>query len=65
MADGIRCALCVVRRYALEEGLPVSGVEVIARWLVPDCVDRVVLPLRVGKALRAFADGYVAVLLPA
>ncbi len=35
------------------------------RWLLPEGVDRVVLPLLVGKALRAFADGYVAVLLPA
>lgn len=37
----------------------------IGRWLLPEGVDRVVLPLLVGKALRAFADGYVAVLLPA
>ncbi|RIX47573.1 MAG: MFS transporter [Rhodocyclales bacterium GT-UBC] len=37
----------------------------IGRWLLPDGVERVVLPLLVGKALRAFADGYVAVLLPA
>lgn len=34
-------------------------------WLLPEGVNRVVLPLMVGKALRAFADGYVAVLLPA
>jgi len=38
---------------------------VTGRWLLPEGVDRVVLPLLVGKALRAFADGYVAVLLPA
>lgn len=37
----------------------------IGRWLLPEGVDHVVLPLLVGKALRAFADGYVAVLLPA
>lgn len=37
----------------------------IERWLLPAGTDRVVLPLLVGKALRAFADGYMAVLLPA
>ena len=37
----------------------------IERWLLPAGTDRVVLPLLMGKALRAFADGYVAVLLPA
>lgn len=37
----------------------------IGRWLLPEDVDRAVQPLLVGKALRAFADGYVAVLLPA
>lgn len=37
----------------------------IARWLLPEGVDRPVQPLLVSKALRAFADGYVAVLLPA
>lgn len=37
----------------------------IGRLLLPDGVDKVVLPLLIGKALRAFADGYVAVLLPA
>lgn len=37
----------------------------IGRWLLPKNVDQVVLPLLLGKALRAFADGYVAVLLPA
>lgn len=35
------------------------------RLLLPAGVDDHVLPLLVGKALRAFADGYVAVLLPA
>jgi len=38
---------------------------VIRRLLLPDGVDELVLPLLVGRALRAFADGYVAVLLPA
>jgi MFS family permease len=38
---------------------------VIGRLLLPEGVDKVVLPLLIGKALRAFADGYVAVLLPA
>lgn len=37
----------------------------IARLLLPGGVDRMVLPLLLGKSLRAFADGYVAVLLPA
>lgn len=35
------------------------------RWLLPDGVHTSVLPLIEGRALRAFADGYVAVLLPA
>ena len=35
------------------------------RWLLPNGVDPSVLPLIEGRALRAFADGYVAVLLPA
>jgi MFS family permease len=35
------------------------------RLLLPADVHDHVLPLLVGKALRAFADGYVAVLLPA
>lgn len=52
-------------RYAVEKGCPVSGTEVIRRLLLPDGVDERVLPLLVGRALRAFADGYVAVLLPA
>lgn len=37
----------------------------MGRLLLPDGVDQVVRPLLIGKALRAFADGYVAVLLPA
>lgn len=37
----------------------------IVRLLLPPEVDRAVLPLLAAKALRAFADGYVAVLLPA
>ncbi len=37
----------------------------IGHWLLPEGVDHVVLPLMLGKALRAFVDGYVAVLLPA
>jgi hypothetical protein len=36
-----------------------------ARFLLPSGVDAAVSPLLVGRALRAFADGYVAVLLPA
>ena len=37
----------------------------IGRWLLPKGVAPLVQPLLIGKALRAFADGYVAVLLPA
>ena len=37
----------------------------ICRWLLPDKVDPLVLPLLIGRGLRAFADGFVAVLLPA
>ncbi|MFA5242070.1 MAG: MFS transporter [Sulfuricella sp.] len=37
----------------------------IARLILPPGVDRVALPLLAGRALRAFTDGYVAVLLPA
>ncbi len=35
------------------------------RFLLPSGVDTAVAPLLVGRALRAFSDGYVAVLLPA
>ena len=35
------------------------------RWILPPGVPPAVLPLLLGRALRAFADGYVAVLLPA
>ncbi len=37
----------------------------LARLLLPAGVDPAVLPLLVGRGLRAFADGYIAVLLPA
>ncbi|MBI5660227.1 MAG: MFS transporter [Nitrosomonadales bacterium] len=37
----------------------------IRRLLLPVGVDDLALPLLVGRALRAFADGFVAVLLPA
>ncbi|MBS1211564.1 MAG: hypothetical protein H6R26_180 [Proteobacteria bacterium] len=37
----------------------------IYRLLLPGGVDRAVLPILVARAVRAFADGYVAVLLPA
>lgn len=37
----------------------------IERLLLPDGVDRAVLRLLASKSLRAFADGYIAVLLPA
>ncbi len=42
-----------------------SSLEVICHWLLPKGVDGIALPLLIGRALRAFADGYVAVLLPA
>ncbi|MES2295989.1 MAG: MFS transporter [Pseudomonadota bacterium] len=35
------------------------------RWLVPEGASPAVRPLLLARALRAFADGYVAVLLPA
>lgn len=37
----------------------------IRRLFLPNGVDEYALPLLMGKALRAIADGYVAVLLPA
>ena len=37
----------------------------IRRWLLPDEVEKSALPLLVARALRAFADGFIAVLLPA
>ena len=37
----------------------------IGRLLLPEGADPRALPMLVGRALRAFADGYVAVLLPA
>ena len=37
----------------------------IGRFLLPSGVDAAASPLLVGRALRAFSDGYVAVLLPA
>ncbi|MGR8981687.1 MAG: MFS transporter [Gammaproteobacteria bacterium] len=36
----------------------------IGKLLLPEGVNRTVLPILIGRALRAFADGYVAVLLP-
>ena len=40
-------------------------IDCIRRLLLPRGVEEFALPLLMGKALRAFADGYVAVLLPA
>lgn len=37
----------------------------IRRLLLPNGADGTVMPLLLGRALRAFADGYVAILLPA
>lgn len=42
-----------------------AQVPVIKRLLLPAGASASVLPLLQGRALRAFADGYVAVLLPA
>jgi MFS family permease len=38
---------------------------ILARWLLPPDADLNALPLLVARALRALADGYMAVLLPA
>ena len=40
------------------------GDVVIQRWLVPAGANATVRPLLIGRALRAFADGYVSILLP-
>jgi MFS family permease len=45
-------------------GSALSAAAVIGKLILPDGVDRTVLPLLIGRSLRAFADGYVAVLLP-
>ena len=37
----------------------------MSHWLLPDDAHPAALPLLLGRAIRAFADGYVAVLLPA
>ena len=37
----------------------------MSRWLLPHGAHPTVLPLLLGRAFRAFADGYVAILLPA
>jgi hypothetical protein len=51
---------------ALTRQAPVERAALaLARFLLPSGVDPAVLPLLVGRALRAFTDGYVAVLLPA
>src|SRR5574337_1751390 len=43
-----------------------TGPEAVAfRWLMPAGVGREAAPLLVGRGLRALADGYMAVLLPA
>jgi MFS family permease len=54
-----------VRGYAAEKGVEVAGDSVIARFILPAGVGRAALPLLAARALRAFTDGYVAVLLPA
>ena len=47
------------------EGLVFSSRDWVARLLLPSGSDRSAMPLLVGRGLRAFADGYMAVLLPA
>ena len=42
-----------------------GGTGAVGRFLLPSGVDSVTGPLLVGRALRAFSDGYIAVLLPA
>lgn len=37
----------------------------IARFILPAGVDPAALPLLIGRAIRSFADGYMAVILPA
>jgi MFS family permease len=39
--------------------------SLVARWLLPPEVSLIALPLLLARALRALADGYMAVLLPA
>lgn len=41
-----------------------SRSAVILHWLLPEGADPAIRPVLVGRALRAFADGYVAILLP-
>lgn len=41
-----------------------SRSAVIPHWLLPEGTDPSIRPVLVGRALRAFADGYVAILLP-
>lgn len=54
-----------MRRSTVQKNYRLARSEVIRRLLLPGGVDHGVLPLLVGRALRAFTDGYVAVLLPA
>ena len=42
-----------------------ASIVALARLLLPPGVDPAVLPLLVGRGLRAFADGSIAILLPA
>lgn len=42
-----------------------QNVRFMSHWLLPSGTHPSALPLLFGRALRAFADGYVAVLLPA
>ncbi len=54
---------------AVRHGREASAVAAVQGWLarlfLPQGVDGLALPLLVGRALRGFCDGYVAVLLPA
>jgi MFS family permease len=52
-----------VRATKPHRALGISGV--IARFIIPPDTDHAALPILAGRSLRAFADGYMAVLLPA
>jgi MFS family permease len=54
-----------VRRHFAERGGTLHRPTLIQRILLPAGANVAVLPLLLGRALRAFADGFVAVLLPA
>jgi len=54
-----------LRPLAAGRGRLTGGKLALRRLLLPRDADAAVAPLIIGRALRAFSDGYVAVLLPA